>query len=230
MSQSLLQRIANGRTDLIWDLLASGHVATDRTADGVRLLDWCAYYGDVSALRLLLDRGETVASLGSDLGLRGAAFHGHWQLCEFLLEQGADVNASDPETGETALHSALCTPHRERHDLVIRVLLTAGANPNLPTMPGKETGAFMRDARTRGETALHRAAAFGSEATVQLLLDAGAKREAKDANGDTPLTWGSWYARPDVVLRLLCFGPHRIHPQRIPMRQALLGTPQSAKK
>jgi len=60
---------------------------------------WCAYYGDVTAVRLLLDRGETLATLGEDLGLNGAAFHGHWRLVEFLLEQGADPNFRDPETG-----------------------------------------------------------------------------------------------------------------------------------
>ena len=49
------------------------------------------YYGDVSALRLLLDRGETLASLGRNFDLNGAAFHGHWRLCEFLLESGADA-------------------------------------------------------------------------------------------------------------------------------------------
>ena len=49
----------------------------------------------------------------------------------------------------------------------------------------------MRDARTKGETALHRAAAFGEEGTVKMLLDAGARREARDANGDTPLSWAN---------------------------------------
>jgi hypothetical protein len=47
------------------------------------------------------------------------------------------------------------------------------------------SGGFMRDARTKGETPLHRAAAFGEEATVKMLLDAGAQREAREANGDT---------------------------------------------
>jgi catalase len=44
----------------------------------------------------------------------------------------------------------------------------------------------MRDCRTRGETPLHRAAAFGDAEAVQLLLDAGAVIDARDANGDTP--------------------------------------------
>ena len=103
----LLDRIADGRTDLVRDHVGRGHAATDRTRDGTRLLEWCAYYGDVSAVRFLLDHGESLASLGKDLGLNGAAFHGHWRLCEFLIENGADVNAAAPDTGETPLHAAL---------------------------------------------------------------------------------------------------------------------------
>src|SRR5687768_14103573 len=118
----MLDRIANGRTDLVFDLLGSGQPADAMDRDGVSLIRWCGYYGDVSAVRMLLAHGETLGSLGSNLGLSGAAFHGHWRLCEFLIEQGADVNAADPESGETPLHSALCTTNRAAYDLVLRVL------------------------------------------------------------------------------------------------------------
>jgi ankyrin repeat protein len=43
----------------------------------------------------------------------------------------------------------------------------------------------MRDCRTKGETPLHRAAAFGDSESIKLLLDAGAIIDARDANGDT---------------------------------------------
>jgi hypothetical protein len=39
-----------------------------------------------------------------------------------------------------------------------------------------------------------------------MFLRADAAGEAKDANGDAPLTWASWYARPDAILRRLCHG------------------------
>jgi ankyrin repeat protein len=70
----------------------------------------------------------------------------------------------------------------------------------------------MRDVRTRGETPLHRAAAYGEAAAIELLIAAGAKKDVKDGNGDTPLSWASWARRSPEVLRLLCYGPHRIHP------------------
>ena len=142
----------------------------------------------------------------------GGAFHGHWELCQFLIENGAAANRADPQTGETPLHAALCKANRPKYDSVIKVLLANGAKPNCATKPNVETGSFMRDCRTKGETPLHRAAAFGSEEAVQLLLDAGALVDAKDMNGETPLSWASWHLRPASILRKLCYGRFWIHP------------------
>jgi uncharacterized protein len=109
--------------------------------------------------------------------------------------------------------------------LVLKVLLAHGANPNCVTKEFAETGGFMRDCRTKGETPLHRAAAFGDDEAIQLLLDAGAKIDAKDMNGDSPLSWGSWYVRPDAILRKLCYGNFRIRQGRRSMDANLAGAP-----
>jgi ankyrin repeat protein len=206
-----LERIAAGRTDLVFELDDS---ALRSAIDGAPPIRWCAYYGDVSAIRHLLSRGVDLLDLGENLDLTGAAFHGHWRLCAFALERGADPRLADPTTGETPLHAAVSVPGRPRHAKVVEVLLAAGADPNRRCALGAETGAFMRDVRTRGETPLHRAAAFASVASIERLLAAGGDRTAIDAHGDTPLSWASWHCRPDAVLRLLCHGPHRLHPAR----------------
>jgi len=222
----MIERIADGRTDLILDYLAQGHPANSKSADGTSLLQWCAYYGDVTAIRVLLARGESLNSLGGDLGLNGAAFHGHWRLCQFLLENGADANSIESDSGETPLHAALSS-HRASQHQVVKVLLTHRADPNRATKPRAETGAFMRDCYTKADTPLHRAAAFASEDTIQLLLDAGARIDAKDMNGDTPLGWASWYLRPDSVLRKLLYGSHSIRPDRRSMEEYLRGNPHA---
>jgi uncharacterized protein len=214
----MLERFQDGRTDLVFELVGS--------TDLGKLMQTCAYYGDVSALRYLLTQGGTLALLGDNYDLNGAAFHGHWQLCQFLIEQGATANHPLPDTKETPLHAALCKPNSAAHTLVIKVLLAAGANPNCATAHNVETGGFMRDCRTKGETPLHRAAAFGPEAAVQMLLDAGATIDAKDMNGETPLSWGSWYARPDAILRKLCYGNFYIRPERQTMEVYLNGAPR----
>lgn len=220
----MMKQIVNGRTDFVFDLVSEGKPATLKDDDGVSLLQWCAYFGDVSAIKFLLQHGEELRSLGDDLGLQAAAFHGHWRLCEFLLENGADANSADRETGETPLHAAVSSD-RPGHELVVKVLLAAGGDPNRTTKPGTESGAFMRDVRNRGETPLHRAAAFASEAAVQMLLDAGARLDVKDVNGDSPLSWGSWHGRPDSILRMLCYGPHSIRAGRKAMEDYLKGEP-----
>jgi len=211
----MLERIVDGRTDLVLDYVSAGHAPSATDRNGVSLIRWCAYYGDVSAIKFLLARGESLASLGDNLDLNGACFHGHWRLCQFLVENGADVNHALPETGETPLHAALCKANRPAYDHVIRILLASGANPNCATKASAETGAFMRDCRTRGETPLHRAAAFGTEQSIQLLLDAHAPVDARDMNGDSPLSWASWHLRPAAILRKLCYGEHAISPSAV---------------
>jgi ankyrin repeat protein len=210
----MLRRIADGRTDLVFEYVAAGHPARSVDAEGVPLLRHCARYGDVSAMRFLLAQGEELGTLGANLGLGEAAFHGHWRLVEFLAEAGADVNLADPDTGETPLHAATSKANRPAYTRVVKVLLTRGANPNAAARPNIQTAAFMRDARTKGETSLHRAAAFGTEECIRLLLDAGARRDARDMNGDTPLSWASWHLRPDSILRALCYDGFAIHPTR----------------
>jgi hypothetical protein len=42
---ALLEDIAEGRTDRVFDYLAAGHPATEADRNGVTLMQWCAYYG-----------------------------------------------------------------------------------------------------------------------------------------------------------------------------------------
>ncbi len=209
----MLAKIADGRTDLVFDYVAAGNPA-NAPVNGIPLIRHCAYYGDVSAIRFLLANGESLTTLGQNFDLNGACFHGHWRLCQFLIENGANANHALPDSGETPLHAVLCKTNRVRYTPLLKILLAAGADPNRATKPSVETGSFMRDCRTKGETPLHRAAAFGNEEEISLLLAAGSRKDARDSNGDTPLAWASWYLRPGAILHLLCYGEFRIHPER----------------
>lgn len=88
---------------------------------------------------------------------------------------------------------------------IVEVLLAAGVDVSKTTLAGKSTLCFMRDAYLKGETPLHRAAAYGNTAIIKMLLEAGTEPSAKDANGDTPISWGSWHLRDSDVLRLLLY-------------------------
>jgi ankyrin repeat protein len=83
----LLDLIAKGRTDLVIDLLARPGGSALATAGRVTVLQWLIHYGDVTGLH--------------------AAFSGFWKAADFLIEQGADPDWRNAETGETVLHAAL---------------------------------------------------------------------------------------------------------------------------
>lgn len=194
---TLLAKIEAGHTDLVFEMLSQGETP-ELLHESTRA---CAYHGDVSALKFLLSRGARLQSVG-EYPLSTAAFHGHWRLCHFLLEQGIDVEDVVPETGETALHSAFGHPHGAAHEEVVRVLLANKANVNAKTIPGVCTEAFCYS-KTRGETPLHRAAAFGSANVIRELIRSGASVKVTDAHDETPLNWSSWYRRSGEIHKLL---------------------------
>ena len=134
--------------------------------------------------------------------LVGIAYMNCVECVRLLLKGGADANITEKRTGETALHSCLAKLEGDRYD-VVKVLIEYGADPNRRTIPGVKTLAYWRDVRTRGETPLHRAAAYAGQETVQLLLDAGADKTIRDANGDSPQTWASWHWRAKPLIDLL---------------------------
>lgn len=207
--ESILRRIGRGRTDLVFDLLRLPDWREALLEGEVRALAWFVYYGDVTALKAVLEAGGDLESVDLDEQLLHAAFFGHWKVSDFLIAHGADVNARVAATGETPLHGALAK--RWPHNIhVVRLLLDHGADVNAATLPGVETEAFMRDVRTKGETPLHRAAAYGDPAILELLLERGADRQARDVHGASPLSWASEHLRPRAILDLLSFGPHRI--------------------
>jgi ankyrin repeat protein len=205
-----LDHISRGRTDLVFELIKLPDWKLILQEGDYKPLQWFVYYNDVTALKAILEAGADLSSINLNEELGHASFFGHWKVCDFLIKHGAEVNSRVSETGETPLHNALAKAGRPYYIYVVRLLIEHGADVNAKTIPGKETGAFMRDVRTKGETPLHRAAAYADEATIKLLLDNGADREARDAHGDSPLTWASEHLRPGTILQLLSFGEFRV--------------------
>jgi ankyrin repeat protein len=210
----MIRKIIDGRTDLIFDYISQGNSPLINI-QGASLIKWAAYYGDVTAIKLLISEGVSFEDLGVNFDLNGAVFHGHWQLCQFLLEKGANPNYCIPENGESPLHNCLTKANSPSSEYILELLLAYKANPKCQTLPRKETGVFMRDAYTCAETPLHRAAAFGSAKVISLLLEHGADKTARDMNGNSPISWASWHLRPGKILSLLAFGENTIHPLHI---------------
>lgn len=167
-----------------------------------------AWNGDLGLIRQCLEQGATVngRSFNHSTPLEAAAYNAQAKACSLLLANGADPNATHEPTGETVLHQAITKAGDPRRTDIVTSLIQAGADLNRATVPQAPTQSFARDIRTRGETPLHRAAAYGDAAMIHALIQAGADKSARDINGDSPLTWASWHLRDNGILRLLLFG------------------------
>ena len=206
----IVDSISKGRTDFIFQLLKLSNWKDILNQGQVKILQWLIYYNDTTALKAVVEAGGNLDSINIDQELGHAAFFGHWKVCDFLIIHGANVNAHVNKTNETALHNSLTKAGRPYYYYTVKLLVDKGANVNAKTIAGLETGAFMRDVRTKGETALHRAAAYADERTIAYLIEHGADKTAKDANGDSPLSWASEHLRPGSILSLLAYGNYHI--------------------
>ena len=119
-----------------------------------------------------------------------AARDGNPVLVDFLLSEGADVNAADPEK-LTPLHLAAFGGHAK----VVRQLLAAGANIGARDM--------------YGFTPLHAAAREGHLEAVQALVEGGADVAATDIDKFTPVQVALFMQRQDVVDYLYAHGAVR---------------------
>jgi ankyrin repeat protein len=190
-----------GDLDTVRQLLDAGTDpnATDEHGSGTLL----TFHPEV--VRYLLSHGADPNIQTNETGspvLAGLTFGDHLECVRHLLEAGADPNRACDATGETPLHGAVTDKDLDRTQLV-RLLLDYGADPNAKTKPGIRSYAFWRDARTRGETPLHRAAAYSAVNIIEMLLAAGADTTIRDVNGDSPLGWASWHLRDRTIIDML---------------------------
>ena len=167
-----------------------------------------AWNGNLDLIRECLEKGADLngRSFNNSTPLEAAAYNGQAEACALLLASGADADATYEPTGETVLHQVITKSGDPRRTQIVRALIAAGADVRRKTSPGIPTLSFARDIRTRGETALHRAAAYGDREMIEALIQAGADKGAKDINGDSPLAWASWHLRDNSILRPLLFG------------------------
>jgi len=165
----------------------------------------------------ILAIGATALS-AADLRVAGAAKQGNRDVVRALINERADVNASEPD-GTTALHYAV-----HKHDLeMVDLLIRAGANVNAVNEYGVtplsvacangnspiavrilDGGANPNTALWTGETPLMTCARTGSLDAVKALLRKGADVNAKEAQkGQTALMWAAANKRSEVVKALI---------------------------
>jgi cytohesin len=205
MDEKMLAAASSGDLATVQELVSQGANINYTDNWGNFAMFSAAWEGNIRALDLFYELGANITFHNANL-LCNAAYNGKIDSVKWLLNKGEDANFSFTDTGENALHYTICkTSEMTDREEIVKVLIAAGTDVNKKTLAGKPTLCFMRDAYVKGESPLHRAAAFGSSPIIQMLLDAGAEPTMKDANGDTPISWGSWYLRDNDVLRLLIY-------------------------
>lgn len=120
------------------------------------------------------------------------------ECVRMLLEYGADPDEGRKKSGETPLHHVFAEDYQ-----IVDLLLDAGADPNKKAKRGVISFNYGGDVRVRGETPFHRAAAYGSAEIIDRFLQSGAKKDIRDANGDSPLSWALLHRRNKEVLEML---------------------------
>ena len=214
----LLGAIRRGDAKTVGDLLAaSPDLANAKDERGNSPLLIATYTGKHDIVPLLLERGARASffeacALGLVEHVRGqlrensaivgqwshdgwpplhlAVFFGHREIAEALLAAGADVRAvARNSEANLAINAAAAGQRAERRPEIVRLLIARGS-----PVDGRGSPA--------GHTPLHEAAFNGDLALVRLLLDSGADRSIRTAEGDTPLDIATKHKRTEVV-RLL---------------------------
>ena len=73
----MIDQIVDGRTDLVVDFIRQGNDLNSSDSYGRAIITWCAYYGDVTAIKYLVSKGAKLDDLGANYDLKGAAPHTH---------------------------------------------------------------------------------------------------------------------------------------------------------
>lgn len=128
--------------------------------------------------------GGTSSDGFSPLGL--AAFFGHPDVVEVLLEAGAEPDvASDNTMRVTPLHSASAHAESVVAHRICEMLLARGGDPNA--------------AQAGGWRPLHQAASHGNLSLVKLLVRHGAAVDPESDDGRTPVNMARETGHDDVV-------------------------------
>lgn len=181
--------------EVLLDKGASPNHRADRIGSVLRS---AAFGGSPEILRRLIEAGADVARFGGE-ALLSALRRKHVEAARVLLEAGADANEIDDDC------SPLETVMRGGLEELVPLLLASGANPNgagysrplsIAAKEGRidllrsllDAGADPNGANEYGDTALMTAATYGQVAAAEVLKQAGARIDAREARvGSTAL-------------------------------------------
>ena len=225
---ALMIAAKSGRLSIARVLLSAGADINAVGSYGKTALTLAADAGQGEMVRLLLDYGadtgellaaasaggniDTVKSLvaaGVDVNKGApvvqAAFRGYWEIVEFLMKNGADLNVSADIVGINVHYSPMEAAIAENSFKVYEVLV---ADPAVRINDIGATDAFGFNAVMKFVTAWTRYGADDVEklAVVKKLIQAGVDINTLSDNGDTALMYAARYLPTSAVSALLDAG------------------------
>ena len=124
-------------------------------------------------ISLVRDIGENVQDKYDTILLHSASYHGRPEMLRILLDHGVRSNAKNPR-GETALHVVSRGSYEQQDGArVAQLLLERGVDVNVLDKVH--------------DSPIHSASYYGKLEITRVLLDHGAKANAENDRGETPL-------------------------------------------
>jgi len=198
----------------VTDLLDAGAQRDARAAWERTPLHIAATAGNLDVVRVLVDRGAdmTALDLSLDTPLALAEIVHQDAVAEYLRSKGATVRARDISwaalNGDRARIEELVaqgvdvSAPAERGQTPIVLAMSGGMEELVPFLisKGARVDVTMPDG---GRQAVHFAAAWGLHDAFDQLVAAGAKKDAKDDSGATPLLVAARHAPPETITWLI---------------------------
>jgi ankyrin repeat protein len=179
---------------LVWPLLLAPYLlhslirllfySSSPRASSTSSLEQAASEGHAETIRTLISQGGDINARNArgQTPLHLAVKQGNSDVVQLLLENEAEVDVVETDSGCTSLHYAASLGHVDLCESLVRY----GANPDAQT--------------ARLETPLHLAVSRGHPDVVALLLKFHARLDIRDKDGMTPLQQAEKLKKREIVL------------------------------
>lgn len=129
----LITAASNGHLEAVKLLVASSAKIDQPDSSGCTALDWAVRQNHYSVIKYLFEHGASAQCSKNDKFFISNALMYNTAILKLLLEHGIDPNLSDRNNMRSILYEAVSLGQTD----AVRILIEAGANPNVITIKGK---------------------------------------------------------------------------------------------
>ena len=156
------------------------------------VLTWATFNNYTDIVRLLIEKGANIECY-NPVGCTPLiiASYGNYEICEFLIQNGADVNARRSKGSNKDWTSLMYASYDSKLD-IMNLLLENGALIDIRT-PSLHSAYLI-------------AAQYGTPDAVELLINNGAELNCTDSDGDSALICAAKNEQTDNIKLLIEYG------------------------